>query len=253
MESNYKTQREINNEWSTDSGDYDSIIQDELNSYRVAAWQKQILSQVNSDHPLKILDIGCGPAFFSIILARKGHILTAIDGAAGMLEKARKNIEREALKIELLEMDCHFLNFADEAFDLIVSRNVTHTLIDHVQAYREWLRVLKKEGTLLIFDANWHLTCCPGALRDQYLKDVQKCIDLFGCDFNGNTRIDESYELMTQHRLKDLHRPDWDMGILNALGYRNIRCERDITEKLWDEKEKTIYRTTPMFMICGQK
>ena len=34
---------------------------------------------------------------------------------------------------------------------------MTHALREHKTVYAQWLRVLKPEGILLIFDANWHL------------------------------------------------------------------------------------------------
>lgn len=255
MEWKEKNQQEINEQWTESSSNYDRIIHDELNSYRPATWQKQILSQVKTDQPLHILDTGCGPAFFTIILAQKGHIVTGIDGAEGMLERARANVQAAGVQAEILEMDCHQLEFTEDTFDLIVSRNVTHALRDHVQVYKEWQRVLKPGGVLLIFDANWHLIEQPGPIHDQYIKDVRRCIELFGSDFNEHTDPDavEDWEFDETHLLGDTIRPDWDLGILKALGYTNLSYDRDITEKLWDEKEKTIYATTPMFMIRAEK
>nr|WP_269849318.1 class I SAM-dependent methyltransferase [Methanosarcina horonobensis] len=40
-----------------------------------------------------MLDVGCGPGFFSIILSQAGHQVTGVDCAAGMLERARLNAE----------------------------------------------------------------------------------------------------------------------------------------------------------------
>lgn len=41
-------------------------------------------------------------------------------------------------------MDASHLAFADETFDAVVSRNLTWNLEDPEQAYKEWMRVLKK-------------------------------------------------------------------------------------------------------------
>lgn len=243
-------------EWSSSSLNYDRIIHDELSSDKPKKWQKRILAQSNKSGKLKILDIGCGPGFFTIILASAGHELTAVDGADGMLEKARKNMADYKINADIVQMDCLKMDFPDDTFDMVVSRNVTHSLKDHVQAYSEWKRVLKPGGVLLIYDANWHLTLQPGPMREEYLRDAVECIKRFGSDFTGHTDPEfsiEKFELVQTHILKDLHRPDWDMGILQALGYREISTERDITEEMWDEKEKLIYRTTPMFQIRAVK
>lgn len=201
-----------------------------------------------------MLDCGCGPTFFTILLAQLGHHVTGIDAAPGMLERARRNIQEYGVTARILEMDCHSLELPDESFDLVLSRNLTQALRDPVAVYREWMRVLRPGGTLLIFDANWHL---PYASEEMYRESMQrekKGIEVFGSDFSGNTVFDEKAEfpekrVPKQHPFGDRIRPDWDCGALCALGFGEVSYERDITEKLWDDKEKLIYGNTPMFMI----
>jgi ubiquinone/menaquinone biosynthesis C-methylase UbiE len=147
-------QEKINAYWSEDSDNYDRIIQDELASFRAEAWMKRIREQTGGKAPLRALDCGCGPGFFTILLARAGHRVTGIDGAGGMLEKARRNAAEQGVRAEILEMDCHELSFAGDTFDLVISRNVAHALRDRRRVYAQWLRVLKPGGVLLIFDAN---------------------------------------------------------------------------------------------------
>ncbi len=99
---------------------------------------------------LKILDIGTGPGFFSMILAEAGYHVTAVDYTPGMLEKAAQNaakfIGKKKENIEFIRMDAQALDFEDESFDVIVSRNLTWNLPHPEMAYKEWLRVLKKGG-----------------------------------------------------------------------------------------------------------
>lgn len=61
-------QEKINEYWSSDSDNYDRIIHDELASFRVAGWQKLIEAQAGGKPPLRVLDCGCGPGFFTINL-----------------------------------------------------------------------------------------------------------------------------------------------------------------------------------------
>ena len=51
----------------------------------------------------------------------------------------------------------------------------------------------------------------------------------------------------------DIRRPDWDVGLLQGLGFSEVTYERDITSELWDEKEKLIYGHTPRFMLRAVK
>lgn len=243
--------------WNKSSINYDRIIHDELASFRVSGWQRQIALQVEAGKELKVLDCGCGPAFFTIILAKAGYHVTGVDAAPAMLEAAVRNAKTYGVEAEFREMDCHALDFSDNTFDLIVSRNVTHALNDHRQVYKEWFRVLKPGGVLLIFDANWHL---PSASEEIYLDSRErsrKCIEIYGSDFSGNTVFNEKAEFATRsttpHLLGDRMRPDWDCGILWGIGFEEVTYDRDITRDLWDDKEKLIYGNTPMFMIRAVK
>ena len=252
-----RDQKTINAQWSKSAENYNKIIHDELASFRVAGWQRLIAAQVGDRQGLKVLDCGCGPAFFTIILAKAGYRVTGIDAAAGMLEKARQNVAEYGVDADILEMDCHALKFPENTFDLVVSRNVTHTLRDHVQVYAEWPRVLKPGGTLLIFDANWHLPQASDELFRESAERERKGIELYGSDFSGNTVFDDNAEFAEKkrhtHPLGDLMRPDWDCGILRAVGFQSIAYDRDITGPLWDDKEKLIYGNTPMFMLRAVK
>ncbi|MFQ9150969.1 MAG: class I SAM-dependent methyltransferase [Blautia sp.] len=123
---------------------------------------------------------------FTILLNQAGVETIGVDGAEKMLQEARAKALQAGLVPEFRRMDCHRLDFADNTFDAVISRNLTHTLRDHKQVYKEWLRVLKPGGTLLIFDANWHLTECDEKLRAESLKRREECIRLYGDAFDKN-------------------------------------------------------------------
>jgi ubiquinone/menaquinone biosynthesis C-methylase UbiE len=252
-----QAQKAINERWTKGSDNYDRIIRDELVSFRVEGWQRLIAAQTGDRPGLQVLDCGCGPAFFTIILAKAGYHVTGIDAAEGMLEKARANTAEYGVEAQILEMDCHELAFPDNSFDLVVSRNVTHALREHVTVYREWLRVLRPSGVLLVFDANWHLPQASEEMFRESMEREKKAIEVYGSDFSGNTVFDDNAEFAWENRkphlLGDLMRPDWDCGILQALGYVRISYERDITGPLWDDKEKLVYGNTPMFMLRAEK
>ncbi len=250
-------QRKIAAEWTEGSSNYDRIIHDEMNSFRPEAWRRKIYAQLPEHEHMRVLDVGCGPAFFTMILAQDGHDVTGIDFSDGMLERARKNARAYGVSAEIRKMDSEHPDYPEDTFDLVLCRNVTHTLQNHPATYAQWKRILKPGGVLLIFDANWHLVWFRGPVRDQYLSDVRECIRRFGSDFSERTDPDidpDTYDMPeTPHRLGDLQRPDWDLGILSAIGFSELSYERDITKELWDEKERLLYRTTPMFMIRARK
>ena len=249
-------QKEIDRYWSDGAENYSWIIDDELNSFRVEKWREKILGNISSVRNPKILDAGCGPGFFTILLNQAGVQTIGVDGAEKMLQEARAKALHAGLVPEFRRMDCHRLDFADNTFDAVISRNLTHTLRDHKQVYKEWLRVLKPGGTLLIFDANWHLTECDEKLRAESLKRREECIRLYGDAFDKKSDhkdTEEHERTVGGHVLGNKRRPDWDMGLLEGIGYKKISCERSIIEEMWDEKEKLLYGNTPMFMIRAEK
>lgn len=150
--------KNIEKYWTNRAEGYSQVNLEELAGEKWPVW----LSVIEEHMPkverkrIRILDIGTGPGFFSIILSRAGYQVTAIDYTEEMLKKAKNNAGILADKIEWYQMDAQALRFADNTFDMIVSRNVTWNLEHPDRAYYEWMRVLKPSGVLLNFDANWY-------------------------------------------------------------------------------------------------
>lgn len=148
--------KNIEKYWTNRAEGYSQVNLEELAGEKWPVW----LSVIEEHMPkverkgIRILDIGTGPGFFSIILSRAGYQVTAIDYTEEMLKKAKNNAGILADKIEWYQMDAQALRFADNTFDMIVSRNVTWNLEHPDRAYYEWMRVLKPGGVLLNFDAN---------------------------------------------------------------------------------------------------
>ena len=117
-------------------------------------WLERLRPFVLASGKLDILDIGCGPGFFSILLARLGHSVVAFDYTEGMLERASRNAAEADVSIVVRQGDAQDLPFPDETFDLIVSRNLMWNLEHPESAYAEWLRVLRLGGRLVNFDGN---------------------------------------------------------------------------------------------------
>ena len=246
-------QSKIDDEWTQASDNYSKIVNDELNSFRAEAWTEKILSDAPQGKTLDILDAGCGPAFFSILMAKAGHRVVGLDGSAGMLSYAAKNAAASGVRPMFMMGDCHELPFADGSFDLIISRNVTHALRDQRTVYSEWRRVLRPGGVLLIFDASWHLMQTDPDIRREFVSREDKCFERFGDNFSGGRREVENANELHPHHLGTVTRPGWDVSVLRQTGFAEITTEEDVTEKLWDEKEKLLYGATPMFMIKAVK
>ena len=58
----------IENYWSKRSDDFFDLRIEELKSDKRQLWQDEIIANLPDKEHLKILDVGCGPGFFSVIL-----------------------------------------------------------------------------------------------------------------------------------------------------------------------------------------
>ena len=250
------TQEQINQVWTTRSDNYNIYVEEELATQRPREWLDLIYKNTPENRPLRILDAGCGPGFFSVLLSGAGHVVTGIDGSEGMLAHARENAARSGVTPELIRGDFGALPFADGTFDLVISRNVTHIIREHLKVYGEWLRVLRPGGVLLIFDANWHLPYQPGPVREEAIRREREVLAEYGRGFTHDGSyeyIDSDYEPENFKVFGKCLRPDFDVGVLTQLPCRDITFERDVTEKLWSEKEKRMYGATPLYMLRAVK
>ncbi|MDO3410327.1 methyltransferase domain-containing protein [Saccharibacillus sp. CPCC 101409] len=144
--------------WTSGADGYDKVIHTQFRSRReVAFWQKRLSEGLGERTAQRVLDVGTGPGFFSILLSRMGHRPEAVDASPGMVERAKRNFAEFGFP----EIPVNLADASDlraipaDSFDAVVCRDVVWTLPDPHRAYAEWLRVLKPGGRLIVFDGNY--------------------------------------------------------------------------------------------------
>lgn len=243
--------------WLDRASGYSEVNQEELEGIQRSTWSKLLdeeireLFQIREDQRdrIRILDIGAGPGFLSIILCELGYRVTAADYAETMLEEAKKNAGLLAEQICFCTEDAMDLSFAEASFDVVISRNLTWNLPDPEKAYREWLRVLKKGGLLLIFDANWYAYLNDEEKRQAYENDRANVKDQGYEDFNIGENFDTMERIAADLPLTGVARPAWDENVFRELGVKSVLSVEDIGSRVYSEKEKLNYASTPMFMV----
>lgn len=146
----------IESYWSTRADAFGKLRREELAGDKARRWKDEIMAHLPvMDKSMKILDVGTGTCFFAILLAKMGHMVTAVDISPKMIAEAKAWARQENCPAEFLQMDVCAPAFADDSFDCIMSRNIAWTLPDPEKAYGEWLRILKPGGTLINFDADY--------------------------------------------------------------------------------------------------
>ncbi|HXC53190.1 MAG TPA: methyltransferase domain-containing protein [Candidatus Limnocylindrales bacterium] len=107
-----------------------------------------VLSELRSERPARVLDLGCGTGLLTERLRRELEIahVTGADFSAGMLQQAA----RRRHDIDWVRASALALPFADSSFDAITSTEAFHWFPDQAAALRECRRVLAPGGRLLV-------------------------------------------------------------------------------------------------------
>ena len=246
---------EIQHYWNHRYSGYSKVNQKELEGIQRERWKEQFKRLLPTSKNLKVLDIGTGPGFFTIILEELGYTnITGVDYSYKMLEVARENIKtygNDNSNIQLMQMDAQSLEFKSESFDMIVSRNLTWNLEKPQQAYSEWLRVLKPNGALFIFDANWYAFLQNESLAKEFEEKRKRAIEEKLEDYWQGEGVDEEKMdwIVQQLPLTYQLRPQWDTEYFSTQEGISVETEENFGDLVWDYEEQLNYGATPMFCI----
>ena len=131
---------------------YQKLFRLEENDFRLHALQDLILKIV----PRKkthVLDLGCGSALFSCLLAQKGHEVVAIDPSQKMIELAKKRKKIKGISnqdLEIIKMKAEGINGLLQKFDVILILDVLEHLKNDRKILFKLKKILNKGGVLII-------------------------------------------------------------------------------------------------------
>ncbi len=238
--------------WTRSVKGYKRHIQESFQNDEENLWLDFITSYAPKKNRLKVLDIGTGPGFFTIILNKAGHDCIGIDATAAMVDAARENAEQQKVKAEFHLMNADNLDFPDNTFDLVVNRNVTWTLPDLEECYKEWRRVLAPDGIVLVIDANYYCNQFDDKKMQDYLCLMRQ--DIIEGRFHDDDRDDFHIraEYWETRPMAGTERPKWDANVLRKLRYVDIVAENDIPV-LNKPNFKNTYQLTQYFVISARK
>jgi Methylase involved in ubiquinone/menaquinone biosynthesis len=145
----------IRKSWDQSSVLYDSCPGHGIGTGEEKVAWKQELNRDLPDSPRRVLDVGSGTGAMGLLFAEMGHQVTAVDISEAMIAKAREKAYAQKLTIELMVGDAEHLPFCDGYFDVVVNRHLLWTLPHPDIALKEWHRVLKNGGVVLIIEGIW--------------------------------------------------------------------------------------------------
>lgn len=212
--------------WNEDAATYDLAAQHRPRSpFVMAAWTAA-LEGILPPPPARILDCGAGTGFLSLMAARLGHRVTALDLSAAMLEHLRGAAASEGLDIEIIE------GGADEPngeFDAVMERHLLWTLSDPEATLRAWRRVAPA-GTLVLVEALWGdadpVESAKGRLR-HYLRRLRRGVPEHHAEYPA--------ELRSALPLGNGTRPSTLVDLAAAAGWQRQKMVR-LADVEWAER-----------------
>ena len=111
---------------------------------------------------LDVVELGCGTAYFSAWLARRGARPVGVDPTQAQLETARRCQRELGLEFPLVEAPAESVPLADQSFDLALSEYGASIWADPARWVPEAARLLRP-GARLVFLVNSPLSivCAP--------------------------------------------------------------------------------------------
>ncbi len=119
--------------------------------------RRQMIDDLNLKPGNVVLDLGCGPGLWTLLLAEKvkpnGRVI-GLDFSLDLINYAVENLEKEPLKdiLEFQEADFYAIPFKDDTFDLIFFGNCFAYVTDAFKVLEEQKRVTKKDGRVAAKD-----------------------------------------------------------------------------------------------------
>jgi len=132
------------------------------NSFRKLVHNPQTILKPYIKSGMTVLDVGCGPGFFSVEIAKmlngSGKVIAA-DVQEGMLEKLRKKIEGTVLEQRITLHKSSYENIGiDEKVDLVLAFYMVHEVINQKKFFEELISLLKPNGVVFIMEPKFHVT-----------------------------------------------------------------------------------------------
>ena len=140
--------------WDNSHQNYDAVAAHGVHSETEKEMWRQgmakLLGPMGPEKNIKILDVGTGTGFLALLLAEMRYNVTGADWATSKIQQAKEKATSSNIAVQFQVQDAEKLSLESNAFDAVVSRHVIWTLSDPYAAAREWVRVTKTGGKVIV-------------------------------------------------------------------------------------------------------
>lgn len=186
-----RVKQAVNAYWEARAGEYDASPGHDVHDEEIRQrWRDLLASELDAaglgGRPLDAVDVGCGTGFLALHLAALGHRVVGVDASPRMLGLAGEKAAARGAHLDLREGDADALPLPDAAADVLVERHVLWTMADPAVSLREWRRVLRPGGVLLLIEGDWRDRMTDEQLADgdpDFLREyaqVKASLPLYG-------------------------------------------------------------------------
>ncbi len=142
-------------EWDRAAGTFDREADHGLRDPTVRVGWRTLLRAHLPAPPARIADVGCGTGSLAVLLAEDGHRVTGCDFSRPMLAQARSKAAASGVGVGLLMSDVARPPLRTESFDAVLCRHVLWALEDLDGALEHWMRLLRRDGRLVLIEGRW--------------------------------------------------------------------------------------------------
>ncbi len=146
---------------------YLSTVYDRINPF---IWTEEMrteaLSLLEFEDDMTVLDVGCGTGFATEGLLEHVDEVYGIDQSEHQLEKAYAKFGKRAPPVHFHRGDAERLPFATDTFDVVWSSGSIEYWPNPILALREFRRVLKPGGQVLVVGPNYPDSTVAQVLAD---------------------------------------------------------------------------------------
>lgn len=170
----------------------------------------KVIGKIEDENILNILDVGCGVGQSTLLLANhfENATVEAIDLFNHYLMVLDEKIDENNLsdRIFTYEMDMRDPDFANEEFDIVFAE-ASIEIIGFKRGLKEWKRLLRPNGYLIVSDLSW--ISKPSAESKRFWKNTYSEVDtienkISQIEYGGYEFID--YVVVPENDWKDYHK-----------------------------------------------
>lgn len=180
---NWSVKDDIREYWTIRAETYDLSPGHGIAKVReMDAWKRLITDHLGEANGRRALDLACGTGVMTMLMHDLGFKVTGLDFTEAMMARARRKAEAAKAPITFLTRDAEETLEPEGSYDVVIARHLVWTLVDPDKAFRDWFRILKPGGRLLIIDGDF--------VRKTWLERLVPMLDrVFGKPQDGHSLL----------------------------------------------------------------